>query len=557
MTRALKSFEVCWLLNGQEKVGDLPAWLSDSLDEGYGGDVGLMQTTRLSVHQTKVRLLAAAVDAIEEIEGRQLDLSEVDRATVERGLLACVDRHETAWRDLLEDPPPSFSYAFSLFSPDPQEPGFMQCPIPLEASVIDEGSGLKLLPGYGFALPTSVPASGDAQLAFQLMAYAGKLNYVRGSPSSSRPLAQAVALDIPGRPSWRFRHEVETTLDLISVGREKLALTGGVVFAWMLPFLPNGLPLPRGHQHPCLLDIASPFRVLPNRRVRVFNRPCKIGKTAKSISSAAISPRDAWAATGLPCLPLAEGKGGARKGKPKGTSTSSGLLEAAGLAPKPDLIQKPFSKVPSSADVLRLIETARFGGAGGDIGVPALGVYRRESPTSFAGVELVIEGEPIGRSTTRLWIEVRVPLPDPASGAESIVDAWTAWQQAVGGQIEARRKAMDRLKGAAIAAWLARRQGATKVHSKTALSKASEFAWRWVQQAEEATEASLWEVAARTWSDKAQNEALWNSTLRDAVRSAAAAAFDALGSFDDGAAVLAASGRFGLLSIIHGRQGVE
>lgn len=557
MTRALNSFEVRWLFDGEKKSGDLPAWLSDSLDERYGGDIGLMQTTRLAVHQTKVRLVAAAVDAVEEMDGRQVDLSDVDRATVERGLLACVDRHEAAWRELLGEPPPSFSHAFSLLSPDPQEPGFMQCPVPQEASIIDEGNGLKLLPGYGFALPTSVAASSEAQLAFQVMAYAGKLNYVRGSPTSSRPLAQAVALDLPGRPSWRFRHEVETTLDLMSVGREKLALTGGVVFAWLLPFLPNGRPIPRSHQHPCLLDIASPFRVLPGGRVRVFNRPCQTGKTSKSISSAAISPRDAWAATGLPCLPLAEGKGAAKTGKAKATTTSVGQLEAAGLVPKPDLTQRPFGKVPSSADVLRLIETARFGGAGEGLGVPALGVYSRENLGSFAGVEMVIEGEPIGRSTTRLWIEVRIPLPDPAAGAESIVDAWGAWQQAVGVQIEARRRAMDRLKGAAMAAWLARRQGAVKVHSRFALSKASEFAWRWIQQAEEATEASLWEVAARTWSDKARNEALWNRVLREAVQSAAVAAFDALGSFDDGATVLAASGRFGLLSIIHGRKEVE
>jgi hypothetical protein len=544
---SLRSFEVAYRFGGCSKTGDLATWLADSLAEGFEGDLGLTQTTRLAVHQTKVRLLAAAIDAVETADGQgPIAPDRVDRDLVERGLLACVARHAKAWRALASESPPSFAHAFELCAADPKEPAFLQCPVPEDAAVIDEANGLKLLPDYGFAVPSQVAAGDDARLAFQLMAFAGKLSYVRGYPTGSRPLGQAVAINVPGRPWWRVRHEVETTLGWIALGRERLGFTGDVVFAWLLPFLPQGRPIPRGHQHPCLLDVGSPIRVRRGRQVTIYNRPCKVGTKEAALGSAALARRNAWAATGLPGIPIGAGKGSAKAGKDP--------LAAIGLDAAPEAVQRPYGKVPSSADVLKLIETARFGGADGQLGAPVLDIYRSEVGDTFdlpPGGELVIEGEPIGVSTTAAWIELRVPLPDPGAGAESLRGRWSAWQQAVGRQFQARRSAVEALRRAAEQAWLGRRRTTGQEPPQSVRRKARTFAARWAEQVESTTDAALWSVAVRTWQDANRNQALWSEVLNSAVRDAATEAFEALGGFDDAATVLASSGRFGLLRLAH------
>jgi len=57
--------------------------------------------------------------------------------------------------------------------------------------------------------------------------------------------------------------------------------------------------------------------------------------------------------------------------------------------------------------------------------------------------------------------------------------------------------------------------------------KARDFAKRWADQVETATEAALWSIAARTWNDKARNELLWTAILDGIVGGRHAAPADA------------------------------
>ena len=198
----LRSFQAHYQFAGSQKTAALPEWLADSKDDRFGGDLGLTQTTRVSVHQTKVRLLAAAIDAEEAELGRNLHLEDVDAALVERGLSSCVERHRATWRRLEKRPVPTFEHAFELHAPSGSEPAFLQCPEP-EGEPVEVTDGLRLLPDLGFSVPAQVPAASEADLACQLMGYAGRLWYYRGRPTSSRPLGQTVAVDVPGRPAWR------------------------------------------------------------------------------------------------------------------------------------------------------------------------------------------------------------------------------------------------------------------------------------------------------------------------------------------------------------------
>jgi hypothetical protein len=117
----LRCFEARYRVAGAVKRRPLPEWLADSLDDRFEADLGLIQTTRLPVHQTKVRLLAAAIDAVERADGDTFEFAQVDAALVERGLTLCVEGHRQAWRDLGLGEPPSLAYAFELYAEDPRE----------------------------------------------------------------------------------------------------------------------------------------------------------------------------------------------------------------------------------------------------------------------------------------------------------------------------------------------------------------------------------------------------------------------------------------------------
>ena len=389
------------------------------------------------------------------------------------------------------------------------------------------------------------------------MAFAGKQFYVKGQPTSSRPLAQAVAIDLPGRPAWRLRHEVETTLGWLPFARDQLGLGGAITFAWLLPFVSGERPIPRRHQQPCLLDVGAPLRVRRDGRIAVYSKTCRIGGSDMQLSNAALGPREAWAATGLPGIALAPATSRrAGRGRKEGKAEKADALAALGLEAKPDLTQRPFGKVPRSVDIVGIIETARLGGSNKIVGVPALDIYRSEQSDSFdlpRGAELVIEGEPIGQSTTESWIEVRVPLPDPAAGAETLRGRWSRWCAAAKHQLERRSERAARLDNAIRLAFLRRHQASDRRAGRKTRDRSRTFARRWIGSFELATDGPLWHVAARTWDDETQNQREWGAVLAEAEREAARRAFEALGGFDDPATIVAAA-RSGLLALIEGRR---
>lgn len=541
---------------GAVKAASLPEWLADSLDDQFEGDLGLIQTTRVPVHQTKVRLAAAAIDAVQNAESQELSLQEVDAALIERGLALCIDRHEAAWRALCPaGKVPSFAHAFELRADDPAEPAFMQCPEPSKPPV-DEADGLKLLPDFGFAVPSLVAAADELQLAYQLMAFASKQCYVKGQPISSRPLAQMVAIDVPSQPAWRFRHEIDISLRWIGFGRQVLGLTGDVVFGWLLPFLPSGTPIPRQHQHPLLLDVATPIRLKPNGRLVVYSGARRIDGVEMHLGNAALGLKGAWPASGLPGLRITRGSrskvAGTAKSKNRGLAKA---LAVAGLEPKPAFIQQPFGKIPNSADILTLIKTARTDLGDETLGTPVLDIANQDEGFELPeGAELVVEGEPISNSKTVTWLDVRVPLPDPAAGAESPRTRWRSWQAAVERQIEARATRTKQLWATTFNAFLRRHAAGEREPGRAAEKKAKMFASRWEKQLELSTEGELWRIAAASWNDRQANERGWNAVLARAETETAQAAFAALGGFDDTATVLAA-GRSGLLRLIERREG--
>ena len=553
----MRWFEARYRFAGGVKRALVPEWLADSLSDRFEADLGLMQTTRLPVHQTKVRLIAAAIDATEQADNTTIELAGVDSVLLERGLALCVERHRQAWRDLGLGEPPSLANAFDLYAEDPREPAFMQCPEPLNRTPIAEERGIKLLPDFGFAVPSLVLVREPTQLAFQLMAFAGKQFYVKGQPTSSRPLAQAVAIDLPGRPAWRLRHEVETTLGWLPFARDQLGLRGVITFAWLLPFVAGDRPIPRRHQHPCLLDVSAPLRVRRDGHIAVYSKTCHIGGSDMQLGNAALGPREAWVATGLPGIALAPATSRrAGRGRKEGKGEKADALAALGLEAKPDLMQRPFGKVPRSADIVGIIETARLGGSNEIVGVPALDIYRSEQRDSFdlpQGAELVIEGEPIGQSTTESWIEVRVPLPDPAAGAEKLRGRWSRWCAAAKHQLERRSERAAHLDNAIQDAFRYRHQASDRKAARKTRDRSRTFARRWIDSFELATDGPLWHVAARTWDDETQNQREWGPVLTEAEREAARRAFEALGGFDDPATIMAAA-RSGLLALIEGRR---
>jgi hypothetical protein len=549
----MRSFNVRYRFVGAEKSASLPEWLADSMDDRFGGDIGLTQTTRVSVHQTKVRLLAAALDAVETERGSELSADEVDAALVERGLLSCVERHRAVWSRLATAPAPTFEYAFDLYAPSGREPAFLQCPEP-EGDPVKIMDGLRLLPDLGFSVPAQLPAGNEADLVFQLMGYAGALWYYRGKPITSRPLGQAVAVEVPGRPAWRVRHELGVLLCGIKEGKESLGLHGGVVFSWLLPFLPGGKPIPRVEQHPLLLDVPSPLRVQANGHLAVYNQPCFVDGSGLALPSAALAHKKWWAATGQPCIALTKRAMGDNK-------VNAEAYRSAGLDPAPDLMQRPYGKIPSSQDLLDLLRSTPMGGGRDGLHPPVLAAYHSvlrdslEGPEpigDLSGAELVVEGEPIGASKTELWLDVRVPLPEPQAGAETGEARWRGWQGAVERQLDSRGKMMGRLAAAAKSGWLGRKQSGSQNPSPAMKAKAGEFARRWTAEVETETDPTLWVIAARTWGDKAENEAQWRGVLDKAIQRAAMRAFEALGGFDSSTALLTATG---LLALAEGRVG--
>jgi hypothetical protein len=538
---SLRSFQIRYRFGAGEKLASLPAWLADSMDDRFGGDIGLTQTTRVAVHQTKVRLLAAALDAVETARGCALYADEVDASLVERGLLSCIERHGDVWRRLTMEAVPTFEYAFDLYAPSGQEPAFLQCPQPAgePLKVMD---GLRLLPDLGFSVPAQVSMADETDLAFQLMAYAGALGYYRGRPITSRPLGQAVAVDVPNRPAWRVRHELGVLLAGIRTSQETYGLRGDVVFAWLLPFLPNDKPIPRGEQHPLLIDVPSPLRVQANGHVAAYNRPCVVGGSGLALSAAGLARKTWWAASGLPCIALTPVT-------KKGSTADAEAFRAAGLDPSPDLMQRPYGAPPSSRSLFELLRSTPMGGGQDGLHPPVLAAYHRTARESLegpepigdqAGAELVIEGEPIGASKTEFWLDIRIPLPEPQAGAETGEARWRGWQGAVERQLDHRARAIGRLEAAAKAGWLARRSG-TQTPSTTMKAKAGAFARRWVAELEVETDPALWAIAARTWGDRAQNDAQWRDVVDRAVRQAATRAFYALGGFDSSTALLGAT----------------
>lgn len=541
------------MFGGSAKRAPVPEWLANSFDDRFGGEIGLTQTTRLCVHQTKVRLLAAALDVLAD---REIRREEITPAFVEEGLQGCVARHRERWPHLTKDPVPTFDYAFALFAPDDCEPAFLQCPRP-SGEPFEVAEGIRLLPDLGFSVPAQVAPRDDAGLAFQLMANAGRLGYVKGRPTTSRPLGQAVAVDVPGRPAWRVRHEIGVLLASIDRLREGLGLRGGITFAWLLPFHPCGLPIPRKEQHPLLIDIPAPVRVLEDRRVAVFNRPCKIGRgEGPALPAAALALRNWWADSGMPGLAVqlaADAKAGKDNDQAKLTDAD---LREAGLDPRPEFMQRPLGRPAGSADLLALIQQSPKAGGNGATYPAVLSDYANAGPDEIDGqdgAELVIEGEPIGNSTTGFWLDVRVPLPEQGGTAEAAGERWRGWQKAVANELEHRRRVVAKLGIEAKSAWLARRQPRNAKPSRQAIANASAFAKGWMSEVEVQTDPGLWAVAARTWHDRAANEAEWRGIVDAAVRQAAQAAFDALGGYDDPATLMAAPGLLRLMQNVADR----
>jgi hypothetical protein len=200
---------------------------------------------------------------------------------------------------------------------------------------------------------------------------------------------------------------------------------------------------------------------------------------------------------------------------------------------------------------------ARLGPNDVQLGVPVLDIYRaetagREGFDLPAGAELVVEGEPIGASTTENWLDVRVPLPDPSAGAERPRDCWAKWRDTCQGQLEIRAKASGRLRAVTRCAFIRRQESGGRQAGRQTVEKANAFARRWGETFEGSLEGGFWRVAARTWNDKDANRREWDVVINVAMRSTAQGAFLALGGFDDPATVMAAA-RSGLLDLVEQR----
>ncbi len=223
----LRWFEAHYRLASVVKRALLPEWLADSLNDRFDADLGLMQTTRLPVHQTKVRLIAAAIDAIEQADNTTIELAGMDPTA------------DGAWsRPLCRAAPTGLARSWARRAAEPCQRLRAVCRGCLanrpSCNVRSPSTGRRSLkrgessccPISALLVPSLVLVREPTQLAFQLMAFAGKQFYVKGQPTSSRPLAQAVAIDLPGRPAWRLRHEVETTLGWLPFARDQLGLRG-------------------------------------------------------------------------------------------------------------------------------------------------------------------------------------------------------------------------------------------------------------------------------------------------------------------------------------------
>jgi hypothetical protein len=536
---SLRSFSVSYRFDGEVKPAALPEWLADSLDERFQGDLGLIQTTRLPIHQTKVRLLAAAIDAVEAEARREIALDEVDSALVEHGLVLCVERHGQAWRDLGLGEAPSFAHAFELYANNPREPAFMQCPLPkpkkdkkgnlrpLDSKDLDVG--LKLLPQHGYSIPTQVPALDEAERAFQLMAFAGKLSYTQGWASSSRPMTQAIALDLPGRPSWRFRHEVATTLQWREFWRE-WGLEGPIAFAWLMEYLPNGATIPRRFQHPLLLDVAMPVRLEREGSFAVFSVTMKTADSFENRSTAALGRKGAWLAGGLPALPISVSKAN-------------------------DLIQEPFGELNRLDEVLAHIEIGHPSREKSRwIGCPTLHALGEDSDVVLPdGVELVIEGEPRGQSKTTTWHDLRIPMPKPEAGGFGPATTWELWINCCRNQLKLAGD-LRKMLAARLVDTVCRRMHnrASNAIQGKARQRANRLGSSFLRLFDRYREGEFWRVAARTWNDKAANEREWLAVLNAGIQATAQEAFLALGGFDDPATVMAAA-RSGLLDLVERR----
>ena len=233
-------------------------------------------------------------------------------------------------------------------------------------------------------------------------------------------------------------------------------------------------------------------------------------------------------------------------------------LKAYGFEDPPLYVQRPLVKSPNVAQLVRLLEaTAKRAIDGEKVALPPT-LQRCTDPDLLdlpTGAEFVIEGELMAQgleSKTEIWLDIRIPLPDPAAGGFDSAEAWEKWVACCRGQLTEGQKARDDLAGRIGRAYRLRHRGIERPSSQKIERKVTEFRAKHLARFDEVHDGRFWFVAARTWHDSKANEHEWRELVNAAIQAAAQEAFMALGGFDDPATVLAAA-RSGLLDFVEQR----
>ena len=502
--------KLSFLQSGTPREGDLPELLAAAAQPNFGGPLDIPGQAQLVCRQVVTRFLANVVDfRIEEGVGNPDEpFAGLDGTEVRRCLDAMVAQHAEIGAQLGLPMSPDLTHAFALEAPRPEFAAFGQCPRPEGAKIVDRERGFRLLGGAGMRVATLLPTDTEAQRFAALCAVLGKQAYSRGHPSSSRPLTQAIALDDPTDPSWRWRNEVFALLRLVHGGDaaptgEAFGFRGKLRFLWLLEYLPQGAPIRAEHQHPLALDVAMPVR---HRHgwIEVFNKPAftpasdgKGKPKEQALATGAVAERKHWASGCVACLPI----------RPAGKNSP----------PTVAAVQRPLGKAPSTGEIVEAIaETLQDDSSQG---VPALrtlvdplldGLLSRP----FA-LDLVIEGEPItDKGVPPFWLDVRLPTPSPDEDVRSRKEQRQRWVDICRRQLDLRAAAERRLAGALNAAYLAAslKDEATlgKRDRDDARARTATRTGEWRDR----LETPFWDIAAKL--PAGDNE--WRAALRYATR---------------------------------------
>lgn len=514
--------------SGQTAQGGLAGLIVARLRGTFAVQPGVPPEIGPNWRHTLVFLAANAAD----VSG--VEPADLDETTIAEALMEAALDHEAAWHALQPRAPvPDLSRAFHLISDDPRDPAWMQVPWP---DGLPEGvearPEIKILPDtIVYQIGPRRPPSGPADLAIRCAGTASKHWYTGGWPTAARFLGQAVGIEIPGRPEWRFLEDVRALLEARDEAETLLGLgsrTAPVRFAWLLPWMPDrGRPIPQRLLHPLFLDCSQPMRLRRDGTVL-----CPTAASADGMQSNAalgggrkIGAKKMPAAVGLPWMPV-------------------------WMDRKRTLFQPPWPSRPALqrlVDLVKAVVTDRPDhptGLAMEAPQSLLRVVHRGEARLPSPAHLHLEGAICGLSATRDWVSIRIPLPQNERGDLAVED-WRRWAACAERQLAEADKAI-RWFAVCCAGFHGRR---TRMPPSAARARA--FVAEYKDSLREAIEAAFWTVAAATWNREADNVSQWGTVLDQGQAMAALAAIEALGGLTDPQTLLAAS-ESGLLRLARG-----